>query len=47
MEESSTADVSSYIALIHDVDNWRLTPLPANYRLRYICERGMYQKKSF
>ena len=41
-EDSPSSDVTNYIALIHDVGNWKIAPLPANYRLRYICEKGGY-----
>ena len=39
-DEGTTSDVSNYIALIHDVGTWKIALLPANYRLRYICEKG-------
>ena len=40
-DESSASDMSVYVAIIHDDGTWKIAPLPANYRLRYICEKGM------
>lgn len=38
-DAGDTAD-SRHVALVHDVGTWKMTPLPNNYRLRYICEKG-------
>jgi len=28
------------ISYSHDQHGWRLRPVPANYELRYVCEKG-------